>query len=88
MISMYMIAIVELTVGLLPCRSCSDNEILSMLTYLITHGNTTVYQWEHGEIPPTVEQVRAFMQCILNSNLQFMSPNSLGMHLFNTSLLK
>ena len=56
---MCMIVIVELSVGLLPCRSCSDNEILSMLTYLITHGNTTVYQWEHGEIPPTVEQVRA-----------------------------
>lgn len=57
--SMCMIVIVELIVGLLLCRSSSDNEILFMLTYLITHGNTTVYQWEHGEMPPTVEQVRA-----------------------------
>ena len=56
---MCMIVIVELIVGLLLCRSSSDNEILFMLTYLITHGNTTVYQWEHGEMPPTVEQVRA-----------------------------
>ncbi len=29
-----------------------DN-FLAMLSYVLKHGNVTVYEWKHGEAPPT-----------------------------------
>ena len=34
-------------------RSCDEDNFLPMLSYVLKHGNVTVYEWKHGKPPPT-----------------------------------
>ena len=33
-------------------RSCDEDNFLPMLSYVLKHGNVTVYEWKHGNGPP------------------------------------